>query len=105
MAVRVLCIRGLGGQFEADQTDDIGRSIRKVVQCIRHDGNGTKQHARRQLAKAQQQVTDHAHNARQVAIRGTHGRVFGVVRGMDEASDQKPGHNHSPFSCTGKGAG
>ena len=92
VAVGVLRIRGLGGQPEADEADDVGRSVREVVQRIGHDGDGAKQGAHRQLADAEQDIASHPHKAGQVAVSGADRRVLGVGGMLDEQADQKLGH-------------
>ena len=88
VAVGVLGVRGLGGQPEADEADDVGRSVRQVVQSICHDGDGAEQGAGNQFADAEQQIAGHADQAGQVAVGGADGGVAGVVRVPDKQTDQ-----------------
>ena len=88
VAVGVLGVRGLGGQPEADEADDVGRSVGQVVQSICHDGDGAEQGAGNQFADAEQQIAGHADQAGQVAVGGADGGVAGVVRVPDKQTDQ-----------------
>ena len=99
MAEGVLCVRGLGGQLEAHQTDHVGRGVRQVVQSICHDGNGAEQGAHGQLAQTQQQVARHTHPAGKVAIGGAHLRVLRMVGLANEKTDQKLSHNGPPWAA------
>ena len=92
VAVGMLGIRGLGGQPEADEADHVGRSVREVVQSIRHDGDGAEQGACQQLAQAEQQVAGHAHTAGKVAVGRAGGRVLGIIGVPDEPADQELRH-------------
>ena len=56
MAVGMLGIRCLGSQLEAHQTDDIGGSIRKVIQRIGSDGDRAEQGAHHKFAQTEQDI-------------------------------------------------
>ena len=99
MAEGVFCVRGLGSQLEAHQTDHVGRGVRQVVQGICHDGNGAEQGAHGQLAQTQQQVARHTHPAGKVAIGGAHLRVLRMVGLANEKTDQKLSHNGPPWAA------
>ena len=92
VAVGMLGIRCLGSQLEADEADHVGRSVREVVQSIRHDGDGTEQGACQQLAQAEQQVAGHAHTAGKVAVGRAGSRVLGIIGVPDEPADQELRH-------------
>ena len=95
VTVGMLSIRCLGGQLKAHQTDDIGGSIRKVIQCIGSDGDRAEQGAYHKLAQTEQDIAHHAHHTGQIAIGGADAGVLRRIGTAYKKTDQKLRHKSS----------
>ena len=95
MTVGMLGIRCLGSQLEAHQTDDIGGSIRKVVQCIGSDGDRAEQGTYHKLAQTEQDIAHHAHHTGQIAVGGADAGVLRRIGTAYKQTNQKLRHKSS----------
>ena len=65
MTIGMMFIRRTFRQFKTQICDNGTGGIGQIVECIRHDGNRTCQHAGDQFSGAQKQVADNTHRSRQ----------------------------------------
>ena len=68
MPERMLRIRFLPCQLEADHRNDRRARIRKVIECIRHNGNRVTERPRNQLEYKQEHVKTDSDHAIQHAV-------------------------------------
>ena len=96
VAERVLRIRLLAGNLEADNGNQAGQTVRQIVECVRRDGNRPCKQTNDQLERKQEQVACQSDRAGQHAEFFTHLRIAGVFRIADENMDKCVCHS-SPF--------
>ena len=85
-------------QARADDGDQRGAHVRKVVDRVRKHGNAARQQTRDHFGDAQQRVERDAYAARQLAIGAPHGGIARFPLGH-KAADQKILHTPSPNSA------
>ena len=96
VAERMLRIRLLAGNLEADNGNQAGQTVRQVVECVRRDGNRPCKQTNDQLERKQEQVACQSDRTGQHAEFFTHPRIAGVFRIADENMDKCVCHR-SPF--------
>ena len=102
VSIRMLGIGGARPQPEADQADQIGACIRKVVQAVCRDGNTARKYADGGFAGKQQQVADNADKAGKVAVGGANLAIRVLFVVFNKGADQKIDQRRTPAFLTGR---
>ena len=93
MSKWMLLISRLFRHAHPNKSNDGGRSIRQVVEGIRHNGDTVYHQSRKQLAAKQQQVAADSRDTGQHAISRPHLRVLHIFKIFYKSSYQKIHHN------------